>query len=571
MADKLIQNLTPAQIQSVYEEYARRKHLYFMKYCWQRENEAFQVGIHTKTICDKLDKAIENFRKGISTYLLVTVCFRHGKSEIVSRYFPAHFLAEFPDCEVVLTSHSRDKAFEFSRDSQNILLSSKFKKLYPKIQLKQGHSAVSAWGIENHLGKSQYFGIQSGTAGAGGHLIIVDDYFGNREQAESQKIRETVNQAFRNDIITRKAPVSIVIVCVTTWHVDDIATGVIPKSMQKDPNFPQFDIIKFPAYDDSYPTGVLFPERFDKSYYATLKAVLTDEQGEYGYLSLMQCTPQKREGNLLKVDKINYIDKEEFELLKPSMRCCRAWDIASSEKQLVKSDPDYTAGIKIWLAKVPSQLSGIAITKVYIEDVIRCRFEALKREQIMIATALADGQDCLVVVESYGGYKDTFTRCKTLLAGICQVVPYHKKEDKLIKATALEVATASGNVTLVKGDWNSQLIKEFSEFPSGSHDDIVDTCSIGINTLAQSAVFTIYSASSLLEELEADSTFFKEVYLNLAEHITVSCQDSYYPKLRKYLLSLLNDTNKTVAANAAGTISKLDLQFNYKDIYVNVD
>jgi phage terminase large subunit-like protein len=564
---KLVNSLSKDQVQSLYREYSRAKFLYFVKYCWQRSNEPFLTGLHTTTICNKLDKAIDNFRKGISTFLLIEVCFRHGKSELVSRYFPAQFLAQFPDCEVLLTSHSKSKANEFSRDTQGIIKSKSFSELYPDIKLQQGHSSVEVWGLEGRLGKSQYFGIQSGTAGAGGHLIIVDDYFGNREDAESLTIRTKVNEAFHNDIMSRRAPVSIVVVCVTPWHVEDIA-GQIQRKIKVDPNFPAFEVIKFPAFSPQYPSGTLFPERFPLSWYTAQKAGLTNEQGEYGYLSLMQCEPISKAGNTIKVDKIIRLTKEEFTQEKSSMTCCRAWDLASTEKQTKKQDPDWTVGAKIWMKKVPSQIAGIAINKIYIEDIKRGRWEALKREQIIVSTALSDGKDCQVVIESYAGYKDQYTRVRSLLSGICQVIPYTKNEDKLIKASLLEIATEAGNVGILRDIQDFDvLIKEFSEFPSGNHDDIVDACAIGINWLNASSNLSIYTMAQVLEEIEANNCYFAECCKKLKSNARLSCKESFYPELRKYLTTLLENNDINIAKNAKNEISRLDKEFNHKEIY----
>lgn len=565
----ITKSLTKEQIRDIYKTYARQKHLNFMKFCWQRPSEKFLVGLHTKKICEEIDQALINFRNGISTYLLIEVCFRHGKSEIVSRYLPAHFLAEFPDCEVLLTSHRADKAYEFSKDTQSIIKSPQFAEIYPDISLQQGNQAVQTWGIDGHLGKSQYFGIQSGTAGSGGHLIIVDDFFGNREQAESLQIRTKVNETFGNDIISRAAPVSIVIVCVTSWHVDDIC-GLIRKKMQTDENFPKFKIIQFPAFSDKYVSGTLFPERFSKEWYLSRKATLTNEQGEYGYLSLMQCTPINKSGNLIKVDKIVKLTKEEFEKEKPFMQCVRSWDLASTEKQTKKGDPDYTVGAKVWIKKEKSQFAGVTINKVYIEDIIRGRFEALKREQIMLQTALQE-ENCPVVIEAYGGYKDTFTRCKTLLAGVTQVHPYTKNEDKLVKANHLEIASEVGNLHIIEAGWNTILYKEFSEFPSGNHDDIVDACAIGVNFLLNRPVLAIYSVSNMQAELDYKEEIFTSIKDKLKYGANISAGEQTYSFIRPFLKEYLQDEKHTevMINRIKNEIDRLDKILNYKDIYGN--
>src|SRR5574340_492236 len=78
---------------------AQLSHLEFMRYCWGRALP-FKIGLHTWYTCKEIDKAINNYRNGMSTFLIILMHFRSGKSEITTRFLPAHFLGEFPDKEV---------------------------------------------------------------------------------------------------------------------------------------------------------------------------------------------------------------------------------------------------------------------------------------------------------------------------------------------------------------------------------------------------------------------------------------------------------------------------------------
>ena len=87
-------------------EFARRKHLNFMQMCWQKKSELI-IGKHTKAICERIDKAIADYKEGKSTYLIIKVPVRHGKSDIVSRYLPPHFLGMFPDDEIIVCGYGQ--------------------------------------------------------------------------------------------------------------------------------------------------------------------------------------------------------------------------------------------------------------------------------------------------------------------------------------------------------------------------------------------------------------------------------------------------------------------------------
>ena len=64
---KLPKGITPEGIR---RELARRTHIGFMKYCWHAMDD-FIIGYHTEAISRRIDKAIEVFRNGISTYLRI--------------------------------------------------------------------------------------------------------------------------------------------------------------------------------------------------------------------------------------------------------------------------------------------------------------------------------------------------------------------------------------------------------------------------------------------------------------------------------------------------------------------
>ena len=78
-------------LDQVEAEISKRSHLEFIKRHWML-NDNFIVGHHTRIICERLDKAIEDFKHGKDTFLIIKVPFRHGKSDMVSRYLPARFL-----------------------------------------------------------------------------------------------------------------------------------------------------------------------------------------------------------------------------------------------------------------------------------------------------------------------------------------------------------------------------------------------------------------------------------------------------------------------------------------------
>lgn len=461
---------------------ARASHKQFMAYTWQRESEPFIIGQHTRTVCSRFDQALRDYRQGKSTFLMVLISFRHGKSDMSSRYLPPHFLGEFPDSEVIVVSYNASKAYEFSRFGRKLILSPQYHELYPNVKLSQEHQSVEDWEIADYNGKSQYIGIGGGSAGKGGNLIIIDDLYANRAEAESETTRESRWMSFKDDIMTRRAPRCIFVIVVTPWHVDDII-GRIRQEKANDPNFPQFEELVFPAFSDKYLTGTLFPERFDKSWYESQRATL----GTYSTASLMQCNPVVRTGAMLRTDKI-----KTFTKLPDNIELVRAWDLASSTKARVKDDPDYTVGVKGGVTFTNTS-SNIKIPSVYIEDIVRGQWEALKRQEIMRSTAIGDGH-IRIGVEAFGAYKDSYTELKSTLQGVRSVTPMQLSGDKVAKAAILEPILEAGNFYVREGaPWIPALIKELQEFPGGKHDDIVDGVDLMAHMLINKVMPGVFS------------------------------------------------------------------------------
>lgn len=480
---------------------AKYSHLEFMKYCWQRPLEPLVVGIHTREICRLIDEAIDNLRQGQSTFLLIKVHFRAGKSDIISRYLPPHFLGEFPDKDVIVASYGQSLSESFSRFSRALVKSEQFKEIYPDCELTGG---VQSWGFENHLGNVLETGITSGITGRGGSLLICDDYCASRAEAESETIRESTWEHFTNDFLTRRAPASIVIVLATPWHVDDIIgrieKRIDPSSDSYDPNFPQFKVVSFPAMDADVEIGIkdrelygdnkyhlktihydyLFPERYDENWYKSQFASL----GSYAASGLLQCNPQIRGGNFFDTSNIHFHDNvEDF----PKTRYYRLWDLAHTAKQTQKADPDFTSGTLLTYTKIDG------LWHLWIKNVVRIRASAGERDNLIRSATDKDGQSVAVAIENSLDSKDAVSNMQEILKGRRSVIPLNIRMDKIARAGYVEPIFEAGHVHVLRADWNLDWLQEVKEFPSGKHDDQVDNFTAGYQLICQNSSGQIMS------------------------------------------------------------------------------
>jgi len=452
---------------------ARVDLLAFMKRVWWMPGP-LQIGVHTRAIANRLTRAVDDYRQGKSTFLIIQVPFRHGKSDMVSRALPAWFLGRCHDLgpDVIMTGYGALLVESFSRRVKAIIGDERYQMVFPKTQVSATKSAVGQWAVADSPGEVVATGLGGSITGRGGNLIVIDDYCKRREEAESEAYRRHMWDAFTNEVMTRRAPASVVVVCATPWHVDDV-NGRIRKEMTDNPSFPRFEFMTFPAESKEYESGYLFPERFEPDWYKTQRATL----GAYSAAGLLDCEPTVRGGNLFEVESVQWHDDaKDF----PDCRYGRFWDLASSTKERAKDDPDYTAGVLLGVVK---QEGGAY--EVWVKDVVAMQAEAPARDRRIRATADTDGSTVAVYVESVAGYKDAYTGLAHVLRGQRRVEKVIVHGDKVVRASPLEPVFESGNVHCLRGNWNALFMGQFSDFPSGKHDDVVDAVSGAYNALVR--------------------------------------------------------------------------------------
>jgi predicted phage terminase large subunit-like protein len=472
-------SMLAAAINEARSRRARKGHLDFMDHAWAKK-EPFQKGFHTRRICAEIDLAIERFRRGESTYILIAVHPRSGKTDLVSRYLGPHFLGEFPDKEVIQVSYQANLAATFSTFGRNIARSPKYRALYPGVMLSSETNKKDDWVLVDASGQPTggrlyASGLLSGLTGNGFHLGILDDYCAGRADAESKVFRDKTWAAFTDDFMTRRAPVCICIVLATQWHVDDI-NGRIKREMKENPDFPQFKVLSFPARaadykgEGSYPGSYLFLERYDEAWYRSQYATL----GPYSAAALFDCNPIVRTGSRFDLSTIDWKDEMRVDSDK---KWVRVWDLAHTAKQRAGDNPDWTSGTLLAFVDEPDD----PVPHLYIANVTRTREGAAKRDKIIEGVARSDGVYVRQALGHSVDAKDAFEYIQKALPEFSWT-PVLEHGDKGARATPLEpIFAAPFHVHIKNGDWKADWIDELLRFDGSGkdHDDQVDNLSAG--------------------------------------------------------------------------------------------
>lgn len=150
----------------------------------------------------------------------------------------------------------------------------------------------------------------------------------------------------------------------------------------------------------------------------------------------------------------------------------RYWDRAGTEPNESNKDPDWTAGLKL-----SRDANGI----VYIEDVVRVRQTPFKVEETIKNTATQDGIETNIGIEQDPGQagKAEANYYVRQLAGF-KVKCYPVTKDKITRANPVSAQAEAGNIKIVRGRWNKDLLDELENFPAPEgkgHDDQVDALS----------------------------------------------------------------------------------------------
>lgn len=270
--------------------------LAYLRYCWWMPG-ALHVGRHTRGLCARLTRAVADFRRGVDTYLVVSMPFRHGKSDIVSRALPGFFLGACRDLQpnVIMSGYGSSLVKGFSSNVQSIVQGEAYRRVFPGVEIDPDKNATDEWRLKGSVSSVYAQGLGGSITGKGGNLIIVDDYCKNAEEAESETTRQKTWESFKTDLCTRtNAPAHIILVCATRWHEDDLV-GRLYAEMERNPEFPRWESLVYPATKEG-PDGweTLFPEHYRASWYAMQRAQL----GPYRAAALLDCEP-KGAGNAL--------------------------------------------------------------------------------------------------------------------------------------------------------------------------------------------------------------------------------------------------------------------------------
>lgn len=177
-----------------------------------------------------------------------------------------------------------------------------------------------------------------------------------------------------------------------------------------------------------------------------------------------------------------YFKRSDFEIVEAAPvggASVRAWDQAGTKKDNKDNadDPDWTVGV--YMTKAPDGC-------YYIQAMERLRDDPSKIDSVLYNTAVQDGTATRIrLAQDPGQAGKSQARSQTQKLAGFNVVARPVTGDKETRARPFAAQVQAGNVKIVRGKWNEDLLRELEDFPEGSHDDIVDACSDAFDELSR--------------------------------------------------------------------------------------
>jgi predicted phage terminase large subunit-like protein len=441
---------------AILRENGQKSFLSFVKAMWP----GFIHGRHHAVMASKF----EEIAAGKLKRLIINMPPRHTKSEFASYLLPAWFLGRFPGKKIIQSSNTAELAVGFGRKVRNLVDSDVYTKVFPNVALRHDSKAAGRWST-NEDGEYFAIGVGGTVTGKGADLLIIDDPHSEQEAAlaaNDPSIYDKVYEWFTSGPRQRLQPGGSIVVVMTRWGKRDLTGQVLKAAAQRDGD--DWEVVEFPAILPS--DKPLWPEFWSYEELSALRNELPNSKWQAQY----QQNPTSESAAIIKRDWWKIWEEED----PPSCNyTLMAWDTAFEKT----SRADYSA-MTLWGVFEYPDDNGTYQTNIILLNAFRDRMEfpELKRKAI---EHYRDWEPDSVIIEKKASGAPLIYEMRAMGIPVQEFTPV-RGNDKISRVNAISDLFASGRVWAPPSRWAEEVIDEVASFPSGEHDDYVDTVSLAM-------------------------------------------------------------------------------------------
>lgn len=305
----------------------------FISFCEIADPKGYIAHWHHELICKKLQENYEKMKKGISTRLILELPPRFGKSRTATTLFPAWVLGKDPTIPIIVSAHTADLAEDFGLETRQVMEYKNYRAIFGT-RLRADTKAKGHWATKEG-GSYLAVGVGGPITGRGFSLGIIDDPTKNREEADSEVIRNKLWNWYTSTFYTRQEGATMIIVITTRWHLDDLVGRIEEnesKSIEAGLPHDDWEYITFPAIaeDDEEFRKMgesLWPEKFSLEQLNSIRNTI----GPYDWSSLYQQNPIPSENQEFQEKFFRYFEQKEINT--KNLEYITVIDPAISEKE----------------------------------------------------------------------------------------------------------------------------------------------------------------------------------------------------------------------------------------------
>lgn len=443
----------------------------FFLYFWDTvSGEELVENWHLRFICDELQKVGELAiaRKAKEYDLVINVPPGSSKSTLCTILFPVWLWVKDPTLQIISSSWSSDLSLKHATDSREVIRSEKFQRLFGgSFDIRRNEDSKGFY-RNTQGGYRLATSTGANVTGQHGHIILCDDLL-NPKGAKSEPVLSSVNEYLNKTMNSRKVDKrnTPTILIMQRLHENDPTGDWLEKAKNGKkalrhiclPASTDY-VINPPELATNYQDGLFDPVRMPRSVLEEEQATLgsMDYAGQYGQ------SPMATEGNKVKRSWWRYIEEHQL----PNGLVWELW-----------IDGAYTNST----ANDPCGFMVLAYHK--LTNTLYMRHACSKHMEMPELLAFVPdyaaknqlGQRSRTMIEPKASGKSLGQLLRTdRSAGLSpvEIKSHLVGEGKEARMQCQMPKIEAGQVVLVKGSWNEDLVTQICSFPNAAHDEYVD-------------------------------------------------------------------------------------------------